>query len=50
MSISVLLTYIYRLCNTIALQSIASWYDINFLTTYKLKLIYVLQNISKFFL
>lgn len=50
MSISVLLTYIYRRRNTIALQSIASWYDINFLTTYKLKLMYVLQSISMFFL
>lgn len=47
---SFLLTYIYRLCNTIALRSIATWYKINFPTTYKLKLTAVSQNISKFFL
>jgi len=48
-SISFLLTYIYRLCNAFALQSIASWYEINFPAAYKLKPINVLQNISKFF-
>lgn len=49
-SMSFLLSYIYRLCNTIALQSITCWYKISFPTAYKYKLINVLQNILKFFL